>query len=447
MDIILNKKTTTNASIKVTVNEADYQSKVAEKLKDYSRKAQIKGFRPGKVPPTLIKKMYGKSIMVDEINHLLSDSINKYIKEKELPIVGEPLPDNENQQNIDWDNQKAFEFVYNVGLHSDFNYDLKKLDPQVKYVIKADDKEVNETIERIQAQSGKMDSVETSEKGDFIYGDLKAKDSDAIQSITLPTNKVEDGELKKFLGLKKEKTVSFDIKKIFGGDNTLVATFLGIPKEDAEKLEGSYELTVTDIKRTVSEELNQEFFDKVFGKDTVKSEDEFRAKVKETLETNFNAESDSLLTRNIYEALIDTTEIELPVEFIKDYLYILNQGKFDKEKIEKDYDLYSKEIKWGLIRNKIIKELNYKVTDNELRDEARKIMTNQLMQYGGGNFPEMGDLLNTLADNYLKQDNGKNINGLVENILFTKTIDFIKDKVTIKEKEVSKEEFTKLASN
>lgn len=447
MDITLNKKTTTNASIKVTVNEADYQSKVEEKLKDYSKKAQIKGFRPGKVPPTLIKKMYGKSILVEEINHLLSDSINKYIKEKELPIVGEPLPNNENQENIDWENQKAFEFVYTIGMHSDFNYDLKKLDPQVKHVIKVDDKEIDETIERIQSQSGKMDSVETSEKGDFIYGDLKAKSAETVQPITLPSNKVVETEQKKFVGLTKGKTVEFDIKKIFGGDSTLVATFLGISKDEAEKLEGAYELTVTDIKRTIPGELNQDLFDRVFGKDVVKTEEEFRSKIKETLQTNFDAESDSLLTKNIYESLIETTQIELPEDFIKDYLFILNQGKFTKEQIEKDYPLYSKEIKWGLIRNKIIKELEYKVTDNELKEEARKIMKQRLMQYGGGEMPEMGDLLNTLADNYLKQDNGKNVNGLIENILFNKTIDFVKEKVTIKEKEISKEEFTKLASN
>lgn len=241
LDITLNKQTTTNASIKVTLNEADYQSKVEEKLKDYSKKAQIKGFRPGKVPPTLIKKMYGKSILVEEINHLLSDSINKFIKEKELPIVGEPLPDNENQDKIDWDNQKAFEFVYTVGLHSEFNYDLDKLSPQPKYVIKIDESEVTETIEKIRTQYGKMDSVETSEKGDFIYGDLKKSDSEETKAVTLPTNKVLDAESSKFVGLTKDQTVTFDLKTIFGGDVALVATFLGISKEEAEAVSGEYE--------------------------------------------------------------------------------------------------------------------------------------------------------------------------------------------------------------
>jgi trigger factor len=333
-------------------------------------------------------------------------------------------------------------------LHSDFTYDPKSLGTITKYIIKVEEADVNETIEKIRSQYGKMESVETSEKGDFVYGDLKAAGSEEAKAVTLPTNKVEESEVNQFVGLKKDQTINFDLKKIFGGNSTTVATFLGISKDEAEAISGQFELKVTDIKRTQPAELNQEFFDMVFGKETVKSEEEFVAKVRETLQKNFDAESDSLLTKNVYDTLIEKTSIELPADFIKEYLFIINQGKFEKDQIDKDYEAYSKEIKWGIIRNKIVKELGYKVTDNDLKEEARKIMTNRLMQYGGGlDSPEMGDLINSLADNYLKQDNGKNVNGLVENILFTKTIANIKENITIQEKEVNKEEFTKLASN
>jgi trigger factor len=443
MDIVLEKKDTTNGTIKVNLKESDYQGKVAEKLKEYSKKANIKGFRPGKVPTSLIQKMYGKGILVDEINNLLSSSLNNYIKENKLPIIGDPLPDTDKAAKIDWETQKDFEFNYRIGLVAEFKCEVSEKVKLPKYQIQIDDKVVKETLENLRNQYGKMSNPETTEEGDFIYGELKEVNGDFTSNALVPSNKIKKSEQKKFAGKAKGDKIEFDIEKTFE-DTAAIAHVTGLSLDEAKTKKGIFELTVTNINRTELAALDQEFFDKIFGKDTVKTEEEFSLKLKDTITENYARESENLTAREIHDHYVNNTKIELPNEFLKKWLFISNEGKVTEEQIEKEYDQYVGELKWSLIKNKIADENNIKVENEEIMAKTKQMIAQQF-----GNIAiteELQESFDKIADNYLKQDNGKNYMKMFEQVFFDKVLDLIKSKISFQEKKINVEEFKEIAS-
>lgn len=442
MEIILEKKDPANATIKVNLKEADYKPKVAEKVKEYSKKVQLKGFRPGKVPTGLIEKMYGKSILVDEINQLISESLFGYIRENKLPILGDPLPETGKDDLIDWDNQKDFEFKYAVGLVPDFKYDLSDKVKFTKYQIDVEESVLNETLENLQSQYGKMDNPEVSAAGDFIYGELKEKEGSFSTNTLIPTKRIKKDQQKLFTGIKKEDTITFDIQKVFE-DSASLAHATGVSKEEAEKLKGTFEFKVTNISRSEPAPMDQEFFDKIFGAEAVKSEEEFRTKLKETVAENYKREADNLLTKEIQEELIKNTPIDTPDEFLKRWLLASNQGKITEDQINKEYEFYLKELKWSIIRNKIAEDNNIEATKEEVENRTKEMVREQFGRYATG--PEMEETFARIAENYLKQENGKNYMKLHDEVLYNKVLDLIKSKVKISDKKVNVEEFKKVA--
>lgn len=437
MDITLEKKNPTEASIKITLTEADYQPKVREKLKEYSKKAQIKGFRPGKVPPALIQKMYGKSIMIDEINHILSHAVNDYIRDNKIKILGDPLPNTENADKIDWENQKDFEFQYEIGLVDDFKYTLegKKL---IRYNIKVDDKSVEDTIADLQKQYGKMTNPEKSEDGDFLYGQVVQNGGEFNDKVSIPLNLIEKKERKNFIGLSKGDKVTFDVKKAFK-DAATIADALNIDGAAAEALEGEFELEVINVNRQEAAELGQEFFDKIFGSEVVKSEEEFRNKVKETISENYKRETEIYFDRTIQDALLESTEITLPDEFLKRWLLTTNEGKITEEDIAKEYDAYAKEMKWTLIQNKIGEDHEIKVENSDIEEKAKQIISDQLGS--SGLLAQLGDNLDAFVQNYLQSNNGDNYMRVFSQVKAEKVFEIVREKAEIEEKEVDVEEF------
>lgn len=437
MDITLEKKNPTEASIKITLTEADYQPKVREKLKEYSKKAQIKGFRPGKVPPALIQKMYGKSIMIDEINHILSHAVNDYIRDNKIKILGDPLPNTENADKIDWENQKDFEFQYEIGLVDDFKYALegKKL---IRYNIKVDDKSVEDTIADLQKQYGKMTNPEKSEDGDFLYGQVVQNGGEFNDKVSIPLNLIEKKERKSFIGLSKGDKVIFDVKKTFK-DAATIADALNIDGAAAEALEGEFELEVINVNRQEAAELDQEFFDKIFGPEVVKSEEEFRNKVKETISENYKRETEIYFDRTIQDALLESTEITLPDEFLKRWLLTTNEGKVTEDDIAKEYDLYAKEMKWTLIQNKIGEDHEIKVENSDIEEKAKQLISDQLGS--SGLLAQLGDNLDAFVQNYLQSNNGDNYMRVFSQVKAEKVFEIVREKAEIEEKEVDVEEF------
>lgn len=443
MDITLEKKNPTEASIKIKLTEADYQPKVTEKLKDYGKKAQIKGFRPGKVPPALINKMYGKSIMIEEINHMLSHSVQDYIKDNNLKILGEPLPNTEDADQIDWDTQKDFDFVFEIGLVDEFKYNLddKKV---TRYEIKVDDDTIAETLDNLQKQYGKMTNPEKSEKGDFLYGELKAVEGDFDDKLSIPIDRVSEKLADKFVGVSKGDKVKFDINEAFKDPET-IAGVLNIDIEKAKELNGEFELDVLNVNRQEAAVLDQDFFDKIFGKDSVKSEDEFKNKVKETISQNYSRETDAYLNNSIQEAIIKDTEVELPNDFLKKWLLASNEGKITEEDIKNEYDAYSKDIKWTLIQNKIIEDQEIKVENQDIELKAKELIKEQLAS--SGLLGQFDDNLDVFVQNYLQSEKGENYMKIFNQVKAEKVFNAIKEKITIEDKKVDVEEFKNIVTN
>ncbi|GAB3333706.1 trigger factor [Marivirga atlantica] len=445
MDITLNKKDSTNASIKIILKEDDYQPNVEQKIKEYGKKANIKGFRPGKVPASYIKKLYGKSILVEEINQLLSKSLNDYIKDEKLQILGEPMPNQEDAAKIDWDNQKEFEFEYNLGLVDEFEL---KLDDKVKvdkYTIKVDDKVMKETLDNLKEQYGEQEEVDTAKAGDTITGKLVSENEEEQQKVVLPLNDLEKKAQKQFVGAKKEDSITFDVEKAFTSVEAK-SRFLGQNETDAAATKGDYTLAIQEIKRTKPAEINQELFDKVFGKDAVKSEEEFNNKIKETIAENYNRETENLLSRDIQNHLVEKTKIGLPDEFLKNWLLVSNEGKVTQEQIDKEYDLYAKDLRWNLIKNKIAdNNEDLKVEHEDVMAHTKEMIKQQFGQYGMSD--QLENNLDSFANNYLQGENGENYRKVFEELLSKKAMDYIKSQIKVTEKKVDLDGFKKAVDN
>lgn len=443
MDITLDKKGNTEASIKITLKEGDYQPKVEEKVGEYRKKAQLKGFRPGKAPIGLIKRMYGKSILVDEINHIISESLPKYIQEQNLKVLGEPLP-NTQAEDIDWDAQKEFEFSYDIGFVEDFSYELSDKVKITHYEIEVSKKEVDEEIEYYKNRFGETDEPETIEEGDSIGGLLEQSATDQfpdgikhdVYFKLEAAEGVSKDVIKKLTGLKKEDQATFDIRKLFPEDKQL-SKALHKGAEEAKDINGEFTLTVNYITRQKPAEINQDFYDKLYGKDKITSEEEFRKKVEETLSENFGRETDYLLQRDIRKYYIDNIPIEMPNDFLKRWLLTTNE-KLTQEEIEKEYAAFADEMKWDLIRNKIAKDHEVKVESQEIREAA---ITSIEAQFGQpGILAQFGEQGETILRNFLE----KNYVQVFNQTQSQKVIDFIKEKINLEHKKVSLDEFKEL---
>ena len=442
MEITLNKKNSTEGLIKIRLTEGDYQPHVEEKVKDYARKANIKGFRQGKVPAGVIRKMFGKSILVEEINHLLSHKLTDYIKENNLKILGEPLPDQEKALTIDWDTQKSFEFDYEIGMVDEFNYDLSSKVKIKSYPIEVDAKTIDETVNDLRKRFGKVSYPEISEVTDNLFGELRSADPDfKRENAFIPIESVVKKEQQKFVGLKKDDGVEFEISKLFS-DPELTARLLGQSPEEAATAKGRYIFKVNTISRTEPAELNQELFDRVFGKDSAKSEEEFVARIKDTIGENYKRESDHFFEHHIEDYYVANTEINLPDNFLRTWLKTSSKGEVTDDVLEKEFEHYKRGLKWDLVKNRIAEDHNISVDADEVRAKAKELI---IAQFGGQAFAEqISDKLDGIADNYLQNENGQNFMKIYNQLRAEKIMKLIREKITVQEKKVSVDEFKKI---
>ncbi|GAB3906437.1 trigger factor [Larkinella knui] len=447
MEIALEKSTETNASLKIKLSKSDYQPEVDKKLKDYGRRASIKGFRPGKVPTSLIQKMYGKSVLVEEINELLKNTVSNYIRDNKLQVVGDPLPDREQADAIDWDGQNEFEFNYHLGLASDFEVDFDALPPVPSYVIEAGETELNSTIEELKTRFSGQTHVDESAEGDMIYGELKQEgkeDGEAFATKTaFPSKQIAAEELPKFVGLKKGDTVTFDIQKTFV-DEKARALATGLKREEAAELEGEFTFTVEDITRNEPAEIGQEFFDKVLGKDVVETEEQFREKVLEVIKGNYARESATLERLDIEQALLDNITIGLPDDFLKQWLLTSNEGNVTETEVNEQYDAFARSVKLQLIKNKIASENEINVAYEDVLNVTRGMVREQFGFYGDDE--QMNQSIDKIAQQYLMDEKGENYMKMYNRISDDKVIELIKSKLTLEPRTVSVEEFKELVS-
>jgi trigger factor len=453
VDITLDKSSETNASLKITLTPDDYKPEVDKKLKDYGRKVQLKGFRPGHVPASLVKKMYGKGILVDEINAMLSKTVSQYIRENKLQVVGDPVPNRELADAIDWDNQSDFAFSYTLGLASEFDIDFAQLPSVNSYEIQAGDAEVDSTIAELRERFHSHSHADEVADGDTIYGELKqvntpeGAEAGFTAKTAFPLNQMAEGAKGQFIGTKKGDVITFQLEQAFP-DEKARATATGAPKEEAANLTGEFTFETDDITRHEPAELNQEFFDKVLGVGAVSDEEQFRVKVAEIIKSNYERESNQLLRLDIEKMLLDSLSIQLPDEFLKNWLLEVNEGKFTPEQVDEQYDDFTKSVKLQLIKNKIAEKADLKVGDEDVLKATREMVQNQFGYMGGDN-EEMNQTIDRIARNYLmdEKNNGQNYTSIFNQVFDDKVIEYAKSQLTIATQDVTVDDFKALVEN
>lgn len=439
MEISLDKHSANQASIKIKLNEADYQPKVDAKLKDYAKKAVIRGFRPGKAPISMVKNMYGLSLLVDEINGILGESLNTYLKEQTFKILGEPLPVEKADGSIDWKADKEFEFEYKIGFVENIQIALDNSTSGIKYAIKVDDKLVNETIENLKTQYGENSNPETAEAGDAVYGDLKSAEGEFEKSLSLDTSKVSKKLAAKFNGLGQNAVVEFDSKEVKKDE---WSEAFGLTAEEIEVAKGALTFTIKNINRTTEATLNQDFFDKIFGPDQVKTEEEFKAKVKETLQGSYERESKVFTEEELKKVLVEKASLTLPDSFLKEWLLKANDGKVTVADVENEYPIYAKQLTWSLISNQIAKDNGVQAEHADVVEKTKEMIREQFASSGLGSQLEAS--MDLFVDNYLKGNDGQNYMNMLTSVQNDKVLALVMEKINLTEKSISIDEFKEL---
>ncbi|MBB6110155.1 trigger factor [Mucilaginibacter lappiensis] len=447
MNITQEKVDALNAVVKININPEDYQPRVDKAIKENAKKAKLPGFRPGMVPAAHIKKMYGKSILVDEINNLLSDTLNKYLEEQKLEVLGQPLPKVDNEKEYNWDFNDNFEFNYELGLAPQFNIDFSSKDKTTQYVIKVDDETLASRIKNIRRSYGKMTNPDVSADDDVLYADLAQLSPDGSvfeggisNTASVRLDQIKDEKIKKSLiGLKKGDVVTLDIQKAFDNEAPKVAALLKIEEDEAAELKSKFQLTVKNVNRLEESDLNQEFFDKLFGEGTVTTEAEFTAKITEEIETMMVQDSERKLQDDIYKLSVAKVDFNLPDEFLKRWLKATNE-KLSDEELNGGYNDFATNLKWTLIENKIIKDNQIEIKYDEVFALAKVRLDQQFRMYSPQPIPD--EQLGQYTVQYLQ--NKENANKIFEEVKALKVFDYIKSVITLEKKDILYTDFSEL---
>ncbi|MFM1877215.1 MAG: trigger factor [Bacteroidota bacterium] len=425
-----------NAVLKVEIQKEDYQDKVEKILKDYRRSANIPGFRKGQVPMGLIKKQYGKAVLVDEVNKLLQDNLNTYLVEEKLDILGNPLP--KLQDNFNWDAEN-FDFEFELGLAPNFEVSLKTKKAITQYKIVADNKMIDEQVDRIRKQYGKLVSKSEIGTKDEVLGVFSAPNEDINQKATLDLGKIKNKKaLEALKGKKVGDTVSLKTKGLLQEDYML-PSLLGISREKAENLDIEVAFSIEEINEREPAVLDQDLFDRLFGKDSVSSEKEMRERIKSDSEGQFEQQSDQKLINDVTERLIETSAFDLPTAFLKKWIQNTGEKPLSAEEAADEFDRSEKGLRYQLIEGKLIQENNLNIQFDELKDFAKGFIKSQMAQYGQVN-PKEEDLDNIATRVLSNQDEVKRLS---EQLMSQKLLALYKEKANLKVKEVTYEDFVK----
>lgn len=442
LEITLDKHAANEASIKIKLNEADYQPKVDAKIKEYARKANIRGFRPGKAPFTMVKNLYGTSVLVEEINKILSSSLGDFLKNQEFKVLGDPLPVQEGAESIDWKTQKEFEFSYQIGFVEKVDLEVDPSWEIKEYKVEVSDKGVQDAVTNIKRQYGKMTNPEVSEENDFLYGDLKANDGSFEKTLALPLSKVDGRTVKKFIGVEKGSVIEFDPSKALKDE---LASVLNLSEEEAKSLPADFTFTVQNINRTEEAELNQELFDKLFGEGQVNNEEEFLTKIKEILSENYDKELVLYSQEELKKLLVEKAKIDLPESFLKEWLIKANEGKVSQEDVENEFPVYARQLTWSLISNKLAEDNGIKAEHADVVEKTKEMIRGQLASSGLG--AQMEQNMDLFVDNYLQGKDGQNYMQMLTSVQNDKVLEFIRQKISTKEEIISPERFNELLEN
>ena len=448
MNVTLNKRDSVNATITINVEKADYESKVENSLKDLRREAVIPGFRKGMVPPAFLSQKYGKSILAEELNKLVSQSLSDYIKDNNLAILGEPLPD-EKQEQIDFDKQEDFTFSFDIGLAPEIDIRLTKDDRMPYYRIQVAGDMIDKQIEQFKSQNGSHELVEDIEDNDLVKGNAveldengepKTNGINSENAMLLPGYIKSEEEKAKLNNAKLHSTVIFNPYKAYDGDERELASFLNIKKEEMKNHTGDFSFTINRISRFKPAELNQNLFDKVFGPGTVDSEAAFMEKVKEGLALQLAPESDYKFILDARKLLEEKASgVQFPEAFLKRWM--LESDKLRKpESLDEDYLKIISDLKFHLIKEHLFDVNGISIEEGEVQEYAKRTARAQFAQYG---MPNVDD---ELLENYsLKMlEKKETYQSLGDKVFEDKLIKVLKEQVTLEPQEITMEEFHKL---
>ncbi len=436
MNITRNNIDALNAVITVEIAKDDYAPQVEKLLKNYQKTATIPGFRKGAVPISLIKKQYGKAVLLEEVNKVLQQNLNKYLQDEKLDILGNPLP--KMTEEFNWD-AEDFKFEFEIGLTPAVDINLDNVKDITRYKITADDKMLDEQVTRIRKQYGKMISKDTVEESDDIRGTF-TNDEKAINNpaqITLDIFK-DKKTAKSFIGKKVGDVVTLKTKGLFEDDHQLM-DYLKVSHDDVHGLDIEVDFTIEEITTSEPAELNQELFDKLFGEGAIASLDELKAKIKEDAERQFSTQADQKFLNDVTESLLKTTEFDLPAEFLKKWIRTAGETPLSAEEAETEYTKSENGLRYQLIEGKIMSSNNLQITFEDLKAYTSDVIRKQMAQFGQMN-PTEADVEGIVARVLSNQEEVKRLS---DQVMSEKMLNLFKEKVNAKTKEVTYQDFIK----
>ncbi len=437
-----------NGLMTMVIEPADYQEKVEKTLKDYRKKAQVPGFRPGQVPMGMIKRQYGTAVKLEEVNRLISDKLYGYIQENKIQMLGEPLPNQEKQKPQDFEKEGELEFVFDIAVAPEMKAELTEKDKIEYYDIKVDDKLIEDQVQMYCSQAGEFVEAETFSGNDTLTGEMRELDANGSTkegglaneaAMVMPAYIKEEKQRKLFDGAKKGDVITFNPKKAYPDNDAEVAALLKVQKDDVKDLDSDFSYQVNEIRHFQPAEVNQQLFDRVFGEGNVKDEKAFREKIAESLKPQLESNSD-------YKFLLDLRayvekkvgEVTFPEALLKRFMLQNNKDK-DADYVEKNFEGSIRELKWHLIKEQLVAANEIKVEEADLKAIARDAIRQQFAQYGMSNVPD--DVLDNYAEEQMKKR--ENVEGYVDRAIDQKLVEKLKTVVKLAKKEVSLEEFNK----
>ena len=434
--------------VKLEIVKDDYAGLVDKSLRSVRQKANVPGFRRGMVPMGLVKKMFGKQVLVDEVNKLVSESLFNYIRDNGLRVLGQPIPNMTEQKPLDFDKDESFEFCFDVALAPEIHIELSKEDKLPFYQVIVDDEMVNNQVQSYRANFGSYDKVEEVEEADILKGTVAELENGApkeggivVEEVILRPSYLKNEEEKaKFIGAKVNTVVVFNPNKAYDGAEADIASLLKMDKENVAGIDADFSFEIKEILRHKDAELNQEFFDKIVGENVVSSEEEFRGKIKESMTEQFAPQSNfKFLTdaRDMLEAKVG--ELKFADEVLKRWLQVANENS-TREKIDEDYPRLVKDLKYQLIKDELVRRNALRATDDDIEQFAERVAKAQFAQYGMMFVP--GDVLKNYATDMLK--NKQTLQNVAERVIEEKLAEWLKEQVELEVKEVTADEFGKL---
>ncbi|MBR2128226.1 MAG: trigger factor [Bacteroidales bacterium] len=423
-----------NLELTLTVANEDYADSRKKKLNDYRKKAEFKGFRKGMVPMSLVEKMYGQSALVDAVNDVVSEGLNNFIHENNLRVLGEPLP-SEDQPQTDWVAGNEFVFKFDIAENPEVSFELSKDDEIVYYTINVTEAAKKEMKENLLKQYGSLEEGKKAKEDDFIIVDFEQGDM-KVEGTYVALRNVAEGVRKSFVGVKPGDVLDVNVNEAFENE-TDRSSMLKVSKEEMANLDPMFKMTVKNVKTFVNAPLVEETFEKIFG---VKTEEEFDAKIEERIRGEYAQEADFRFSKDAKNYLLEKAGVQIAEKFLKRWVYVVNEGKFTMEDIEKDWDLFIIDYKWQMVRNYLMQKYNVKIEEADLLASAKGFAAYQFAMYGMNNVPD--EQLESFAKNILSQEEqGRRILDQVEN---EKTFAAVREVVSLKKKKISVEKFREL---